>query len=73
MGPETVLICYVANLPEKSMLVLVTVAAFNLMWMMALLLLPLLVAFVIDDFVSIFVRVELVMFMFVMLVCDCRG
>ena len=59
--PEAMLICNVANLPEHAVLVLVAVAALDLHGRVALFLLPLLVAFVINHFVAVFVRVELVM------------
>lgn len=68
MGAESMLICYIANLSKHSVLVLVSVAAFHFMRMMTLLLLPLFVTFVVDNFVSILVGVEFVVFVvFVML------
>lgn len=60
VGAETVLVGNVANLPKHSVLVLISVAALNLHWCVAFLLLPLLVSFVIDDFVSVLVRIKLV-------------
>lgn len=60
VSPEAVLISNVANLPEHSVLVLVAVAALHLMGRVALLLFPLFVALVVDDFVAVLVRVELV-------------
>lgn len=56
-------VCNVANLPEHAVLVFVSIAAFHFMWVVALLLLPLLVTFVVDHFVSIFVGVEFMMLM----------
>lgn len=64
MGPEAMFICDVANLPEHAMLVLVTIAALHLHWVVTFLLLPLLVAFVINHLVAVFVGV---VFVFVML------
>lgn len=62
MSPEAVLVGNVANLSIHSMFVLITIASFDLHWVMALFLFPLLVAFVIYNFVAILVRIELMVF-----------
>lgn len=67
MGPEAVLICYVANLPKHAVLVLVTIASLHLHRVVALFLFPLFVSLVIDNLVSIFVWVVFVMFMILMM------
>lgn len=70
VSPEAVLISNVANLPEHSVLVLVTIASLHLMRSVALLLFPLFVSLVIDDFVSILVWVELVVLV-ILVVLQC--
>ena len=70
VGPEAVLISNVANLPEHAVFVLIAVAALHLVWRVALLLFPLLVAFVVYDFVSIFVWIELVMLVVLMVLLE---
>ena len=67
MGAETVLIGDIANLPEHSVLVLVTVATLHLHRVMTLLLFPLFVALVIDHLVSVLVWMELVVLMFLVM------
>lgn len=67
MRPEAVLVGDVANLPVQSVFVFVTVGALHLHRVMALLLLPLFVALVVDDFVAVLVRMELVFVLFMML------
>lgn len=67
MGPKTMLISNVANLPEQTMLVFVTVAALHLMWVVAFFLLPLLVTLVIDHLVPIFIWVKLVVLVVLMM------
>lgn len=66
MGAEAVLVGNIANLSEHSRLVLVAVAALHLHRRVALLLLPLLVSLVIDDFVAVLVRIELVVLVVLM-------
>jgi hypothetical protein len=66
VSPEAVLISDVANLPEHSVLVLVTVASLHFVGCVALLLFPLFVTFVIDDFVAIFVWIEFVVLVILM-------
>lgn len=67
VGPKTVLVCNVANLPEHAVLVLVTIGALDLVRAMAFLLFPLLVSLMVNDFVTVFVRMELVVFLMVLL------
>lgn len=73
MSPEAVLVCNVANLPKHAMLVLVSIAAFHLMWVMALLLFPLFVTFVIDHFVTVLVWVKLMVFVILMMLYECKN
>ena len=70
MGPEAMLICDIANLPEHSGLVLVAVASLHLHWRVALLLFPLLVALVINHLVAILVRVEFMVLVVLMVLLD---
>lgn len=65
MSTESVLVGNVADFSEHTVLVLVSVAPLHLLWVVALLLLPLLVTFVVDDFVAILVWVELVLVLLV--------
>lgn len=67
MGPEAVLIGNIANLPKHAVFVLVTVASFHLMWVVALLLFPLFVSLVINHFVAILVWIEFVLVLFMVM------
>lgn len=62
MGPETMLIGNVANLPKHAMLVLVAVAALHLHGVVALFLFPLFISLVVDYFVAVLVWVVFVLF-----------
>lgn len=60
-------ICDVTDLPKHAMFVLVTIASFDLMRVMAFFLLPLFVTLVINHLVAVLVGVEFVlMFLMVM-------
>lgn len=61
MGAKAVLVGDVADLSEQSVLILVTVTALHFMRMMTLLVLPLFVALVVDNFITVLVRVEFVL------------
>lgn len=71
MRPEAMLICNIANLPKHAMFVLVAVASLHLHRRVALFLLPLFVALVVDDFVAILVWVEFVMLVILVVLFRC--
>lgn len=67
MGPETMLIGDIANLPEHAVFVFESIASLDLVRVVAFLLLPLFVALVVNHFVAVLVWIELVLVLVVVL------
>lgn len=67
MGSESVLVGDVADLSEEAVLVFVAVTSFHFVRVVALLMLPLLVALVVNNLVAVFVRLEFVVLLLVVM------